>query len=196
MSEPKALGEVIGNVLQAMHAPPADALAAIRAAAQRNSELHPHRVPTRTVCAVVLQDGNSSTWVVKGMSQPFRMERIVLKLKVARAALVGSEQLKQIVVGKTPLLDDPLPLHVVANPTDEIRSRLTEEELALHDASPAPTPRWNEVAVQVDAEVGALLGVQIDGGWAEKGDSIEFHFDPTASAQIENMALFGAMAEE
>lgn len=188
MSDPKVLGEVIGDVMQEMDAP-ADVIINIRSAAQRHSAPHARRVPARTVCVPLWQKGDdTSVWTSQALAVPFRMERVIYKLKVARAALAGSERLEQIMVGKTSLLVAPLPLKVVADPTDEIRSRLTVEEQA--------TPRWQEVAAQVDAEVGVLLGVLIDGDWAEKGDSIEFHFDPASALRIENMALFGAMAEE
>lgn len=194
MSEPKVLGEVIGDVMQEMNAP-SDVIAGIRAAAQRHSPPHAPRVPTRTVCVPLWQKGDAaSVWASQALAVPFRMERVVLKLKVARAALVGSEQLEQLMVGRTAVLAVPLPLRVVADPTDEIKGRLTPQELEL--AAEGPTQRWLEVATQVDAEVGAMLGALIDGGWAEKGDSIEFHFDPASASKIEHMALFGAMAEE
>jgi len=191
MSEPKVLGEVIGDAMEKMDAP-ADVIAGIRAAAQRHSLPQRHCPPHATACVVLVQkEGDPSVWIAKDLARPFRMERVVLTLKVARAALTGSEWLEQIMVGKTAVLAAPLPLRVVAGPTDEIKSRLTQQELEL--AAEGPTQRWLEVAAEVDAEVGAMLGALIGGeDWAEKGDSIEFHFDPASALQIENMALFGA----
>jgi len=198
MSEPKVLGEVIGDVMEKMDAPPS-LVAALRAAGQQHCGAPPPKMRTTVVG---LDKKDDTHMVTRPLECPFRMERVVVKLNVARAALTSEEQLEQITIGKCgrhlharELLATPIPLKVVANPTFAIRTLLTEEENARYDAG-LPIPRWNELAAKVDAEVGAMLDMMIDGDWSEKGDSIEFRFNEKAAARIVNMAMFGAVVVE
>jgi hypothetical protein len=192
MSEPKVLGEVIGDVMEKMDAPPS-LVAALRAAGQQHCGAPPSTMRT-TVVGLDKKDGMPNM-ITRPLERPFRMERVVVSLDVARADLTPEEQLEQITIGKRELLANPIPLKVVVNPTTAIRMLLTEEEDALYAAG-LPIPHWNELAAKVDAEVGVMLDMMIDGDWSEKGDSIEFRFSEKAAARIVNMAMFGAVVVE